>query len=75
MMNEATVRGAAVRSLSALVRHGKYSNLEVNSALSGSRFGDADRRLYTTLVYGVVERIPTLDYIISVLSSRPVDTI
>ena len=75
MMSEATVRGAAVRSLSALVRHGKYSNLEVNSALSGSRFGDADRRLYTTLVYGVVERIPTLDYIISVLSSRPVDTI
>ncbi len=72
---EITVREAAARSLSACFRHGKYSNLEISSALEKYKFEGADRGLFTRLVYGVTERLVTLDYIIGQLSSRPLEKI
>ena len=68
-------RASAKESLIAFAKHGKYTNLEVASRLSKTEFSDADRRLYTGLVYGVAERIPTLDYIISTLSTRQLEKI
>ncbi|MBQ7714801.1 MAG: 16S rRNA (cytosine(967)-C(5))-methyltransferase RsmB [Clostridia bacterium] len=68
------VRRAAVGSLIAFSKQGKYTNLEVASFLSKSDLSDADKRLYTNLVYGTAERIPTLDHIITRLSSRPIET-
>lgn len=49
-----------------------YSNILINSAISSSGIGGADRGLLTRLVNGVIERKLTLDYIIGTLSSRPV---
>lgn len=43
--------------------------------LSSNSFSDADKRLYTLLVYGVTERLVTIDYIISKLSSIPCEKI
>lgn len=68
-------RRAAYASLVAFTKHGKYTNLEVDAALSKYELSDADRRLYTNLVYGVAERLTTLDYIIGTLSDRPIGKI
>jgi len=66
-----TARSLALESLIALERDGRYSNLEINSALVASSLGGADRGLYTRLVYGVTERRITLDYIIGKYSRLP----
>ena len=70
---ENTARSLAFDSLIALERDGRYSNLEVDSRLKKSGLSDADRGLYTRLVYGVTERRITLDYIISQFSDTPLD--
>lgn len=70
---EVTVRQAVVRSLTALENKGKYSNLEVSSALSKYSFSEQDRKLYTRLVYGTVEKAVTADYIISLYSKVPAE--
>lgn len=75
MVKTNTPRGAALSSLVKCSEYGKYSNLEVSSMLGKGELSDADRRLYTLLVYGVIERAITLDYIISKISSRPVEKI
>lgn len=68
-----TARSLAMESLIALERDGRYSNLEVNAALSADTLEGADRGLYTRLVYGVTERRLTLDYIINQYSNIPAD--
>lgn len=66
-----TVRKAAHRSLMTIMKNGRYSNLEIDSVLKNSTdMTDADRALYTRLVYGVIERRITLDHIISQYTSR-----
>ena len=64
-------RSAAAASLIAWEKNGRYANLEVSASLAISAMSEADRALYTALVYGVIERVSTLDYIIATLSSRP----
>ena len=64
-------RQLALRSLMACEKDGKFSNLEVNAALASSGLTGADGALYTRLVYGVLERRITLDYIIDGMSTRP----
>ncbi len=58
-------------SLMACERDGKFANLEVDSVLKSSGLTGADGALYTRLVYGVLERKITLDYIIDGISDRP----
>ncbi len=60
-----------MRSLVACEKDGKFANLEVNSTLAAGSFSEADSGLYTRLVYGVLERKITLDYIIDGISDRP----
>lgn len=62
-------------SLIAWEKKGRYANLEVNAALNHSAMSEADRGLYTALVYGVIERAITLDYVIEKLSSRPISQV
>ena len=71
MNKRSNPRAAALSSLLAWEKKGRYANLEVNAALSNADMNDADRGLYTALVYGVVERALTLDYVIEKLSTRP----
>lgn len=68
-----TAREAAYRSLMLCERDGKYSSLEIDSSIRKFGLEGADRGLYTALVYGVIERRITLDYIIGKLSSKPTD--
>lgn len=68
-----TAREAAYRSLMLCERDKKYSNLEIDASIRRFRLEGADKGLYTALVYGVIERRITLDYLIGKLSSKPVE--
>lgn len=67
-----SARSMALQTLLALA-HGQYGNLAVDAALKRCDLSEADKHLYTALVYGVTERQVTLDFLIGKLSSRPVD--
>lgn len=67
-------RLAAAKSLYRIESQGRYSNLEADSFLSScGELSQADRALYTRLVYGVTEKRLTLDCIISQYSARSLD--
>ena len=51
-----------------------YSNLALDSALEKSGFSDRDRSFVSRLFYGIVERRLTLEYVISMYSSKPLRT-
>lgn len=68
-----SARRLAFESLIRVERDGRYSNLEIDSALEKNKLNEADRGLYTRLVYGVTERRLTLDYIISLYSKTQPD--
>ena len=65
------VREAAFLSLIRCENGGKYSNLEVDSAIKKHGFTGADRAFFTALVYGVIEKQITLDYLLGRLASKP----
>jgi len=67
-----SARAAAYRSLMLCERDKKYSNLEIDSAIKRCSLEGPEKGLFTALVYGVIERRITLDYIIGKLSSKPV---
>lgn len=67
-------REAALKSLLKM-KSGKYTNLEVNATLTRADMSAADRGLYTALVYGVCERIITLDKTIAKYSKVPLSKI
>lgn len=48
-----------------------YSNLALDSVLQNSEVSSRDKAFISRLFYGVVERRVTLDYIISIYSSKP----
>ena len=64
METKTTPRRLAMQSLLACEKCGKYTNLEIDAGIRGAAMSDADKGLYTRLVYGVSERRITLDYII-----------
>lgn len=57
------------------VDSGQYANIALDTALGRNTLSAEDRALYTSLVYGVLERKVTLDFIISQYSSRPAEDI
>ncbi len=63
-------RSLALSTLLA-VEKGKYGNIAVDTALKRTPLSEADRHLYTALVYGVTERKTTLEYLLRRFSSRP----
>ncbi len=69
------VREAAYLSLERCDKTDKFSNLELDSAIKKYGFTGSDRAFFTTLVYGVIERRITLDYVIGVYSSKPIEKI
>ena len=69
------VRQTALAVLTRCDRDGSYSNLALDAAIRAGNFSPADRALLTTLVYGVIERRVTLDYLIDRLSDRSADQI
>ena len=53
------------------MNNGAYSNLVLNSILKTTDFSDRDKNFVSRLFYGVLERKITLEYIISIYSSKP----
>lgn len=66
----ASPRRLAAETLAGILR-GKYGNLSIDAVLRRSTLAGANRGLYTALVFGVLERQTTLDFLIEQLSSRP----
>ncbi len=64
MANKQSPRSLAHASLLSCEAANRYSNLEIDSGLKKAALSDPDKGLYTRLVYGVIERKITLDYII-----------
>ena len=71
MPTPVTPRALALSTLLS-IEQGKYGNIAVDTTLRRHPMSDADRHLYTALVYGVTERKTTLEFLLSTVSSRPV---
>ncbi len=71
-----TSRSASPRALALStllsVEKGQYGNIAVDTILHRHDLSPADRHLYTALVYGVIERRVTLEYLLSLHTSRPI---
>ena len=63
-------RAMALEVLDRVECASQYSNLALDTALRRTSMGAEDRALFTTLVYGVIERKLTLDACIAAHSSR-----
>ena len=63
-------RALALSTLLAVER-GQYGNIAVDTALKRTPLSEPDRHLYTALVYGVLERKTTLEYLLAKFSARP----
>lgn len=72
---QANARALAAQILGRCTGEDRYSNLALDTVIRRNPMEAADRALLTALVYGVIERQLTLDYIISVLAKRPIDEI
>ncbi len=72
-MNNQTPRALALSLLLRCENDNLYSNLILDTAIRRNTLSDADRGLLTALVYGVLEKKLTLDYLIDALSERPAD--
>lgn len=66
-----TSRKLAFDLLVRAERSKQYSNIVLDNALGSCDLSDADKRLASSLFYGVTEKRISLDHIISKLSSRP----
>ncbi len=75
MNRSPNARELAFHSLLSSEKNGKYSNLELDSVLKKNPLSPADKNLYTTLFYGVLERKISLDHLIESYSSRPLSSL
>lgn len=66
-------REAVFKSLSRIEKENRYSALELDSVMSSDIIEEKDRALYTSLLYGVIERKITIDHIISLYCSKPLN--
>ena len=66
-------KNARALALEVLTRceSGGYSNIALDTVIKRNDLSSSDRAFMTALIYGVIERKITLDYIISALSSIP----
>ena len=55
-------RELAVEALTRVFKNKAYSNIEINNILKNSDMSDADKRLMTNIVYGVIQHKYVLEY-------------
>ncbi|MCQ2440332.1 MAG: 16S rRNA (cytosine(967)-C(5))-methyltransferase RsmB [Clostridia bacterium] len=68
----ANAREIAVRALIDVNKDGSYSNITLNNMFSSEDLTAVDKSLATTLFYGVLDRMITLDYVLSLFIKTPV---
>ena len=69
----ANARKTAVKVLAKIEKEGTYSNLGVAEALKNSELTPQDKSLATAIIYGVLDRKITLDYILSKFLRTPIN--
>lgn len=74
-MEKISARRAAVISLLKIEKDGRYSNIELDSSIKKYALEGAEKGLYSRIVYGVLERLYTLDAIIESVSTRKLETL
>ncbi len=74
-MMTTNIRSVALTVLNKCTSAGQYSNIALDTALKRNPLSPADRGLLTSLVYGTLEHLLTLDHFIRALSSRDLDEI
>jgi 16S rRNA (cytosine967-C5)-methyltransferase len=67
----ANTRNIALNVLLKIENEGAYSNIALNNAIKENRLSGVDSSFVSALVYGVLERRITLDYIIRSYSKIP----
>lgn len=68
-----TPRQAALLSVNSCIGNGRYTNLELSSVIRKYKFEGLDKSFFTSLFYGTVERMLTLDYCIGFLSTVKIE--
>lgn len=66
-----SARFQAMESLTQIIRHNHFINQEVNQVLTDEAVAEADRNLYTNLVYGSVQNYYTLDAFVRDFVAKP----
>lgn len=67
-----TARLAAYETLLLCEKEKQFSNIAVSNGIKKHRFDDRERDFYTQLVYGVIEKRITLDYLIQQYTQKSV---
>ncbi len=75
MAQNISARRLAFHSLLKCHKDKKYSNIELDSVIKQHNLDPREKALLTALVYGVIEKRITLDYIISRISERKMEEI
>jgi len=73
--NNLSAREAALKSLIRLEKESRFSNLEADTVLEKYDFEPNEKGLYTKLLYGVIEKKITLDYIIELFSAKKISSL
>lgn len=68
----ANARKIAVKTLIKIGEDGAFSNLAVSESLKNSDLDNRDKALATALIYGVLDRQITLDYVLSKFLKTPI---
>lgn len=66
-----SAREAAFLSLNKIIYEGKYSNIETDVTVKRENLGGNEKNLYVRMVYGTLERMITLDFVLSHFSKTP----
>ena len=68
----ANVRKIAVNILLKIEKDSAYSNITLNSFLKDTELESIDKKLLSALVYGVLDRKITLDFVLSRFMKTPI---
>ena len=74
-MSVSISRSVAVKTLVSIFKDKAYSNIAVSSAFSNTEMSDRDKALASALIYGVLDRKITIDYVISSYVKTPISRI
>ncbi len=72
MKTMADARKLAVKALTKIERDKAYSNIVINSFLKETALTKEDKALFSALVYGVLDRKITLDWVLDGFMKKPV---
>jgi len=67
-----TARTVALEAIRRVIDEGAYSTIVIPGALGRSRLDERDRAFATELAFGTIRRLPSIDWALDQVASRPV---